>query len=262
MLVLPALLFAMTAQAQDAGVGSRVCADCHAEIYRTYMETGMARSSGRAGSASIVEKLPAGPISDKSSGASYRITRGTDSYRMEFERPQTRVSGARDLKWFIGSGNVGRSYAFAMDGFLMQAPVSYYSSVERWDLSPGYAGKQQIELAKPIEEPCLYCHASGAQPIAKTQNGYLDPPFLEGGVACERCHGSGEKHVKTQRDIVNPAKLEPSRRDSICQQCHLTGGARVPASRHETGASQRPRASVTMRSGTDRPMPLRFLSES
>ena len=89
----------------------------------------------------------------------------------------------------------GRSYAFAVDGFLFQAPVSYYSSVGRWDLSPGYAGKQNIELAKPIEEPCLYCHASRAQPVAKTQNRYLDPPFLEGGVGCERCHGSGQKHV-------------------------------------------------------------------
>src|SRR4051794_1323459 len=73
MRVLLALLFAMTVQAQDAPVGSRVCAGCHAEIYRTYMETGMARSSGRAGSAGVAEKLPAGPISDKSSGASYRI---------------------------------------------------------------------------------------------------------------------------------------------------------------------------------------------
>jgi predicted CXXCH cytochrome family protein len=107
--------------------------------------------------------------------------------------------------------------------------------VERWDLSPGYTGKQQIELAKPIEEPCLYCHASGAQPIAKTQNGYLDPPFLEGGVGCERCHGSGEKHIKTHRDIVNPAKLEPGRRDSVCQQCHLTGVARVPRPGHSVG---------------------------
>jgi hypothetical protein len=210
MRVLTALLFAMAVQAQDARVGSRICAGCHAKIYGTYLETGMARSSGGAVSAGVAEKLPAGPISDKSSGASYRITRRTDSYRMEFERPKNGVSGARDLKWFIGSGNVGRSYAFAVDGFLFQAPVSYYSSVERWDLSPGYAGNQQIELAKPIEEPCLYCHASGAQPIAKTQNGYLDPPFLEDGVGCERCHGAGEKHVKTQRDIVNPARLEPA----------------------------------------------------
>ena len=149
-------------------------------------------------------------------------------FQMLFNRPQTGVSGVRDLKWFIGSGNVGRSFAFAVDDFLFQAPVSYYSSTGRWDLSPGYAGKHNIELAKPIEEPCLYCHASRAQPVAKTQNRYLDPPFLEGGVGCERCHGSGQKHVKTHRDIVNPAKLDAARRDSICQQCHLTGAARVP----------------------------------
>ena len=224
-----ALLFGVTAWAQGAGgVGSRVCADCHAEIFRTYMRTGMAQSSGRAGSGSFVEKFPAGPVADKSSGATYRISRGDDSYRMQFDRPQVGVSGIRDLKWFIGSGNVGRSYVFAVDGFLFQAPVSYYSSVGRWDLSPGYAGKLNIDLGKPIEEPCLYCHASGAQPVAMTQNRYLDPPFLEGGIGCERCHGSGEKHVKTHRDIVNPAKLDAARRDSICQQCHLTGAARVP----------------------------------
>jgi hypothetical protein len=141
---------------------------------------------------------------------------------MQFNRPETGVSGARDLKWFIGSGNVGRSYAFEMEGFLFQAPVSYYSSVARWDLSPGYSGKT-IELAKPIEEPCLNCHASRAQPVANTQNRYLDPPFLEGGIGCQRCHGGGANH-----QVVNPAKLDPARRDSICQQCHLTGAARVP----------------------------------
>jgi predicted CXXCH cytochrome family protein len=33
--------------------------------------------------------------------------------------------------------------------------------------------------------------------------------------------GLGERH------IVNPSKLEPARRDSVCFQCHLTGAARV-----------------------------------
>jgi len=27
--------------------------------------------------------------------------------------------------------------------------------------------------------------------------------------------------------IVNPAKLSPARRDSVCEQCHLAGAARV-----------------------------------
>src|SRR3954462_3446450 len=105
MRVLVALLFGITAWAQGTGVGSRVCADCHAEIFRTYMRTGMAQSSGRAGAGSFVEKFPAGPVADKSSGATYRISRGDDSYRMRFDRPQVGVSGVRDLKWFSGSGS-------------------------------------------------------------------------------------------------------------------------------------------------------------
>jgi len=228
MRVLLTLLITILLQAQDSEVRSRVCGGCHPEIFRSYIQTGMARSSGRAGSGSFAEKLPAGPIADKSSGATYRITPGEHSYEMEFKRPHAAVSGVRELKWFIGSGNVGRSYAFAVDGFLFQAPVSYYSSVGAWDLSPGYAGKPYIDLAKPIEEPCLYCHASGSQRLAKTQNRYPDPPFRESGIGCERCHGPGQKHVQTHREIVNPVKLEPARRDSICQQCHLTGAARVP----------------------------------
>jgi hypothetical protein len=228
MRVLLAVCFGLSAWAQDAGVGSQACAGCHQEIYRKYLMTGMARSSGRVGSGSFTEKLPPGPIAARISGATYRLERGKDAYRMSFERPEAGVSGARDLEWFIGSGNVGRSYAFAVDGFLFQAPVSYYSSVGRWDLSPGYAGSRNIELAKPVEEACLYCHASRAQPVANTQNRYLDPPFLEGGVGCERCHGNGRKHVTSHRDIVNPARLDAARRDSICQQCHLTGAARVP----------------------------------
>jgi hypothetical protein len=218
MRVLLAALFALSLRAQEAGAGSEACGRCHTEIYRKYMQTGMARSSGRVGSGSFAERPSAGPIG-RSPAATYRLSPGKESHSMRFERAG--VAGARELKWFIGSGNVGRSYAFEVDGFLFQAPVTYYSSAGRWDLSPGYAESQKIELGKPIEEPCLYCHASRAQPVAKTQNRYLEPPFLEGGISCERCHG-------THPAIVNPAKLEPSRRDSICQQCHLTGAARVP----------------------------------
>jgi hypothetical protein len=228
MRLLLAILFGISARGQDSFVGSQACAGCHAEIFRGYQATGMARSSGRIGSGTFREKLPTAPILDKSSGATYQVKRGNDAYQLSFERPGAGITGSRDLKWFIGSGKVGRSYAFAVDGFLFQAPVSYYSSVARWDVSPGYSGKQHIELAKPIEEPCLYCHSSRVQAIANTQNRYQESPFLEGGVACERCHGPGQKHLQTHSDIVNPAKLDPARRDSICQQCHLTGAARVP----------------------------------
>jgi len=121
---------------------------------------------------------------------------------------------------------MGRSYLFSVDGFLYQAPVSYYSAESRWDLSPGHQRYDHLYLARPIEAACLQCHASRLQPLPATQNGFAASPFLEGGVACERCHGQGEEHIRGGA-IVNPAKLPPERRDSVCAQCHLSGAARI-----------------------------------
>lgn len=208
MRVLLALCFATSVWAQQ--VASTACAGCHQEIYRKYQQTGMARSSGRTGAESLPEQPPGAAI-----GGMYRVSGGVLHYG------RAGVAGSRELKWFIGSGNVGRSYVFAVEGFLFQAPVGYFSTVGRWDVSPGYEGRTRIELGKPVEEPCVSCHASGGRLVAGTMNRYADPPFRENGIACERCHG-------THPNIVNPAKLEPARRDSICQQCHLTGAARVP----------------------------------
>ena len=71
--------------------------------------------------------------------------------------------------------------------------------------------------------------------MAETLNRY-EPPIFEGhAIGCERCHGPGALHVKegglsTEPDltIVNPAKLAPTLRDSVCQQCHLQGSFRIP----------------------------------
>jgi hypothetical protein len=149
----------------------------------------------------------------------------TPEYRVEFARDGVR--GTFAMEWFIGSGAVGRSYAGFVDGFLFQSPASYYSARGAWGLSPGYAAKGFIDVARPIEAPCLQCHASGPRLEAGTANQYANPPFAEGGVSCERCHGPGEAHVAGKGAMVNPAKLPAARRDSVCLQCHLTGEARV-----------------------------------
>jgi hypothetical protein len=186
-------------------LAAHLCAPCHAAIVEQYQTTGMARSSGKLDFA-----IPPATLTDPASGALYRI--GAD-HRMEFERGPVR--GSRILQWFLGSGNVGRSFLFSVDGILFQAPVSYYSAARKWDISPGYEGKRSIQLARAVEPGCLQCHASAAQP--------------EGGVSCERCHGPGQEHARTAKPaaIVQPAKLPPPRRDAICAQCHLTGVARV-----------------------------------
>ena len=94
-------------------------------------------------------------------------------------------------------------------------------------MSPGYEQDRDPLWNRPITPSCLYCHASQVRPIYGTDNRYADPPFLQNGVGCERCHGPGSEHAAGRAKMVNPAKLPAARRDSVCAQCHLSGEVRV-----------------------------------
>ena len=180
----------------------------------------MARSSGE------VRDIEAeGSFAHGASGVRYRVYRKDGAARFSFDLGE--AQGSRRLEYFIGSGTVGRSYLYSLNGFLYQVPVSWYSAPHKWDLSPGYQQYEALYLTRGIEPVCLECHASGVQPVAGTTNGYRIPPFREGGVSCERCHGAGDVHAAGRGKIVNPAKLTADRRDSICAQCHLSGEARI-----------------------------------
>ncbi len=210
-------------------MGSKACAPCHGGIYKRYIQSGMARSAGAVGTAEAPESFAESAF--QAGGVDYRVS----PYFFEFARPGSDVAGKVDLQWFIGSGNLGRSYLFGRDGFLFQAPVSYYSRAGAWDISPGYRGRGAVDLTRAVEPACLQCHASGLQPRAGTVNGFASPPFREGGVSCERCHGPGKSHIvsRSAKAIVQPAKLTAERRDSVCAQCHLTGLARVARAKAE-----------------------------
>ena len=210
----------LAAGALRGEAGSAVCATCHQEIAAAYGATGMARSSGEVNGIDSE-----GAFAHQTSGVRYQVFRKDAAAWFGFD--SAGVHGSRRLEYFVGSGTVGRSYLYTVDGFLYQAPASWYTAPARWDLSPGYQQYDSLFLSRGIEAVCLECHASGVQPVAGTTNGYRLPPFREGGVSCERCHGAGEAHVEGRAKMINPARLAPERRDSICAQCHLSGEARI-----------------------------------
>jgi hypothetical protein len=201
MLLLAAAVFA----------GSASCRPCHTKIFDDYAKTPMARSSGHVDSVS--------PSQFSAAGHRYRI----ENNRLYFDQ------GNAPVDYFIGSNTAGRSYLFAREGYLFELPVTWYQQKRAWDASPGYEQEHEVRLNRPVDPTCLSCHASRLRPIYGTQNRYADPPFLDNGVGCERCHGPGSEHVRSpgRSAMVNPAQLAPKERDSICAQCHLTGEARV-----------------------------------
>jgi hypothetical protein len=241
-----ALFVSISCMAALGATGSAACARCHSDIYRSYMRTPMALTSGHVGSGEFQEDFRNSAFTHARSGVRYRVTREQPGTRFEFDFSdgETRVTGSRRLEYFIGSGVVGRSYLLSVDGFLYQAPVAYYSQERRWRLSPGYEHRDRLYLTRAVGAACLRCHATGVQPVPGTAHGFQDVPFREDGIGCESCHGEGENHIRRAANgevlrgtgIVNPRKLSPDRRDSICATCHLTGVVRVDKRGREPGS--------------------------
>ncbi len=216
---------------QPRYVGNAVCARCHESIYNSYAQTPMANSSGVV-TGDIVEAS----FTHTTSGIRYRIigengretgSAGGTVYLAYDRMSGAAINGKQQLHYFIGSNAAGRSYLFSIDRYLFQAPVTFYAGTHRWDSSPGYENDQEMRFNRGIDANCLFCHASQTQPIFGTQNRFADRPFNHAGISCERCHGPGGLHAEGKARMVNPAKLDPARRDAVCAQCHLSGEARV-----------------------------------
>jgi len=133
------------------------------------------------------------------------------------------------VDYVVGSGNHATGYLVDLGGYLFQSPVAYYTSRKAYDLAPGYENQPDPDFTRPISEECVLCHSGNALHVVGTLNQYRSPVFSAEGITCERCHGPSERHLADPRagTIVNPAKLSPAARDSICEQCHLFGATRV-----------------------------------
>ncbi|MGH9664221.1 MAG: tetratricopeptide repeat protein [Bryobacteraceae bacterium] len=203
--------------AQALYVGNHACAVCHAGIFQSYRSTPMARSSGVVGG-----QLRAGSFRHTPSGTDYRIE---SSGLVHVSKGSRQIE--RKLEYFIGSGQAGQSFLYSLNGFLYQAPVTWYSQQSRWDVSPGYESDRASRWNRAVEPDCLGCHSSQVRFAAGYENLYADPPFAQNGVGCERCHGPGSEHIAGRGGMINPAKLDPARRDAVCAQCHMSGEARI-----------------------------------
>jgi tetratricopeptide (TPR) repeat protein len=201
------------------------CATCHSEIAKTYAQTVMARASGPA-----TEGLVTGEFTHRPSGIHFRIYLENGKAWMSYDRPNDpEVHGKRELLYSIGSGIKGKTYLFSEKGFLFETPINWYAQEGRWNMAPAYTEAQAMPMTLPALTDCLHCHASGMiAPVQGTENLYDGEPFVHGGITCERCHGSGDEHAGAGKGaIVNPAKVSPERRDSICMQCHFEGSVAI-----------------------------------
>jgi Tfp pilus assembly protein PilF len=229
----------------DGYVGSQACSKCHSDIYRRFSRTSMGHSMSPV-TPSFLEST-----TTSASFSQQRLKRRFEVYLQDGNLLQSESGigsdgkesfrSAHQIEWIIGAGVNGYGAILQTDGYLFQAPLSYYSQPMKWGPSPGY---ELIDLGfnRPITPGCVFCHSGRPNPVAGTNGRFERAPFSELAIGCENCHGPGAVHLRSMSGassatrknpahldigIVNPARLTPYLADNICMACHQTGDARV-----------------------------------
>ncbi|HEY4085291.1 MAG TPA: tetratricopeptide repeat protein [Bryobacteraceae bacterium] len=240
------------AQTQNEYVDSRICADCHGDIARTYSETGMARSFYTPDAASVPSSKP---YFHRASGTWYQVvTRDGDWYQRWWQigsRGQQESAGESKVDYVMGSGNHVRSYLHRTAlGTLIELPLAWYAEKGgAWEMNPGL-DTSDPPIGRKISYDCMFCHNAYPPintPPIPSANEYAEseplyPRELPQGIDCQRCHGPGGNHIRAASQsgariadirsaIVNPSKLGKERAMEVCTQCHLeTTSAFLPNS--------------------------------
>ena len=219
-------------------VGMNTCKTCHSNVHATFIHTGMGRSFDMAS----LEKTAAtfgdhALVYDTASNLYYKpFFRDSAMYVLEFrlEGGDTVHQRLERIDYIVGSGQHTNSHIVDFNGYVYQAPVTYYTQEGRWDMAPGFRG-DNIRFGRLLTTECITCHNNLPGFVEGSLNKYSSMPR---GIECERCHGPGEIHVREKLkgqivdtsqfidySIVNPRKLPRDLQMDLCQRCHLQGVA-------------------------------------
>lgn len=218
-------------------VGMQTCRGCHSEIYETFMKTGMGQSYDHATKQkSAADFGEHALVYDKNLDFYYKpFWNGDSLFIMEYRLAgkDTVHKRTQRIDYIIGSGQHTNSHIFSSNGYLYQAPITFYTQKRKWDLAPGFEDGASSRFSRLIESECMTCHNGLPEFVPNSQNKYVS---LKTGIDCERCHGPGSLHVAQKQagniidtskgpdyTIVNPRRLSTELQNNICQRCHLQG---------------------------------------
>jgi tetratricopeptide (TPR) repeat protein len=201
-------------------VFSHPCASCHPKEVDGYLRTSMGRSLRQPSSE------PDGSYEHAKSDTRFLVRSNQNGL---FQRMQ---HGGQNsdfrIDYVIGSGSHATCYLARVGDHLFESPICSYPG-RGYAMAPGYEHNPAPAFTRPITMECLLCHSDKPLPIPESLNRYRSPAFVEEAISCDRCHGDPAAHLKrpVPGSIVNPAKLAPTQRDSVCERCHLAGAIRV-----------------------------------
>ncbi|HAP00840.1 MAG TPA: pilus assembly protein TadD [Bacteroidetes bacterium] len=218
-------------------VGMNTCKQCHSPIHMTFMHTGMGESFDFATikkSRAVFDKHAV--VYDSKKNFYYKpLWKDSSLYILEFRLNgrDTIYKREEKIEYIIGSGQHTNSHIWNSNGYLYQAPMTFYTQKKIWDLPPGFEDGQNSRWSRTISLECMTCHNMYPEFDVASDNKFVS---VKTGIECERCHGPGSIHVAEKltgmivdtskgadRSIVNPRRLSVELQTELCQRCHLQG---------------------------------------
>jgi hypothetical protein len=231
----------------DDYIGAAACRTCHQTIWDRYQSHPMSNSSASTAEATPLEDFDQNTsftVSTSIGEIEYRVEKTAEGIFHHESLTDPILGSVYDQRvrvdYSIGSGRHGRSYVFAQDDCLFMSPITWYSEESKWELSPNYRPGKHPRFERRILLGCLVCHTERVSVNREAPTHFSSPAIHVAKIGCESCHGPGASHIafrersqsaeqaSTANDpIINPAKLDPERRESVCWQCHLAAEERI-----------------------------------
>ncbi|MBC7863842.1 MAG: tetratricopeptide repeat protein [Bacteroidia bacterium] len=217
-------------------VGKETCKTCHQDLYNSFMQTGMGHSFDLPEKHELLKTVAMKIVYDKFKDFYYQPIYLNGNFFMKEFRLKGRDTIYQRLEktdYVIGHGLQTLSFLQNTNGYLNEMPLTYYTQINKWDLSPGFENGNNTRFSRKIGIECMACHNAYPEFENGSENKYNSVPM---GIDCERCHGPGQAHVFERMNnapldtskvvdysIVNPAKLSVDLQIDVCQRCHLHG---------------------------------------
>lgn len=220
-------------------VGSAACVACHPDQHSSWQQSFHRTMTQAASRATVIPRFER--LDLQHFGQPVRLQWRTDGelwvdlvtggpVPSRVVRPVVQVTGSHHTQAFWYSTGKQRELGLV--------PLVYRIDEGRWlPISAAFVlPPEQKEPPVPgtWNQNCHGCHTTAGRPRVDTDR--VDTMVGEFGIACEACHGPGQKHVTANRDpmrryalhlgggaddtIVDPKDLTPRRSSQVCGQCH------------------------------------------
>jgi len=226
-------------------VGSTACKDCHTEQHASWH-----RSYHRTMTQHATPDTVVAPFRNEQlefEGQQYSLSREADRFYVSVSAPyqathslsEFHPSERREVVMTTGSHHMQVYWiSDPASQLLIEFPFYYHIAEQRWILRDDTMlhPPNQPQIPSVWNSRCIKCHSVNGVPGLDDQTGRLSTHVAELGIACEACHGPGERHVAHHKDaslkqqtkqspggdftIVNPHRLDSKAATHVCGRCH------------------------------------------